>query len=86
MLDADDYFSTLRRKLGMEREDELVAIQKLLDTWYPSKARAKRIHEGKLYIITESSAVAGELRMRQIELIEVIKVPIQQIIISQSNR
>ena len=86
MLDADDYFSEIHKKLGLHRASDLTKIQTILDDWYPLKARAKRLHEGKLYIITESSSVANDLRLRQIELLDVIHIPVEQLIITQSNR
>ncbi len=69
MLEAD-YFERKRRELGMEREDVLVRAQAVLDAWYPGQVRAKRLHQGVLRVVTASASVAGELRMRQLELLE----------------
>jgi hypothetical protein len=63
-----DYFAAKRRELGMDRADDLVRAQAVLDAWYPGQARARRLHQGVLRIVTPSASVAGELRMRQVEL------------------
>jgi hypothetical protein len=63
-----DYFEKKRRELGMDREDDLARVQAVLERWYPGQARAKRLHQGVLRVVTASSSVAGELRMRQVEL------------------
>ena len=65
-----DYFAKKRAQLGLDREDDLERVQKLLDEWYPSQAKAKRWHQGVLRVVTPSSSVASELRMRQIELMK----------------
>jgi hypothetical protein len=64
-----DYFAKKRAMLGMDREDVLAQIQATLDGWYPGKARARQLHRGVLRLATPSAAVAGALRMRQIELL-----------------
>lgn len=64
-----DYFAKKRQQLGMDRGDILVAIQTTLDTWYPGYTRAKRLHQGVLRVVTTSSSVASELRLRQAELL-----------------
>jgi hypothetical protein len=69
MTDMDDYLARKRDQLGMGRADELTTIQAALDSWYPGQARAKSLNKGILQIVTPSSAVASELRMRQVELI-----------------
>lgn len=66
----EGYFEQKRKELGMDRQDALEGIQKTLDAWYPGRARAKRLHQGVLTIVTPSAGVAGELRMRQLELFE----------------
>ncbi len=68
-----DYFARLRAKLGMDREDVLVGIQKVLDDWYPQKVRARQLHQGTLRLETPSAGVAGELRMRQVELLNLVE-------------
>lgn len=67
----EGYFEQKRKELGMDRQDALEGIQKTLDEWYPGRVRAKRLHQGVLTLITPSAGVAGELRMRQLELFEV---------------
>ncbi|HVQ45006.1 MAG TPA: hypothetical protein VMT30_08700 [Candidatus Saccharimonadia bacterium] len=71
MLNADyaEQFERLRRELGMEREDVLASVQTVLDAWYPGLVRAKRLHQGVLRLVTASASVAGELRLRQVELL-----------------
>lgn len=64
----EGYFEQKRAQLGMDREDVLVGIQRTLDGWYPGLARAKQLHQGVLRIATPNASVAGELRMRQLEL------------------
>ncbi len=66
----DDYFVRKRTQLGMDRGDVLGAIQGTLEAWYPGQARAKQLHMGVLRIVTPNSSVASELRMRQVELLE----------------
>jgi len=69
MIDAD-YFAKKRAELGMDREDQLARIQRVLDSWYLGQARAKRLHQGTLRVVTPNASVASELRMRQLELAE----------------
>lgn len=64
-----DYFANKRAELGMDRADSLVEIQAVLDSWYPKLAKAKLLHQGVLRIVTPNASVAGDLRMRQVELI-----------------
>jgi hypothetical protein len=65
----EEHFAKKRTELGMDREDTLGAAQRLLDAWYPGMARAKRLHQGVLRIVTPNASVASELRMRQVELL-----------------
>lgn len=65
-----DHFERKRSQLGMEREDVLVGLQALLNSWYPGQVRAKKLHQGVLRLVTPSASVAGELRMRQVELLD----------------
>ncbi len=65
----EDYFAKKREQLGMDRADVLTQVQATLDEWYSGQARVKQLHQGTLRIITPNSAVASELRMRQIELL-----------------
>jgi hypothetical protein len=68
MIDPD-YFAKKRLELGLDRADDLERVQRILDSWYPGQAKAKRWHQGVLRVVTPSSSVASELRMRQIELL-----------------
>jgi hypothetical protein len=65
-----DYFARKRKELGLDRADDLGRVQGLLDEWYPGQARARRLHQGVLRVITPNASVASELRMRQLELAE----------------
>jgi hypothetical protein len=65
-----DYFAKRRAELGFDRVDQLDAIQKWCDERYPGRVRVKRLHQGILRVVTTSSGVASELRMRQRELLE----------------
>ena len=64
------YFDQKRHQLGMDRADVLERVQQLLDEWYPGRVRARQWHRGVLRLVTPSASVAGSLRMRQMELIE----------------
>ena len=65
-----DYFERKRRELGLDRADDLVRIQAVLDEWYPGRARARQLHQGVLRLVTPTASVASELRMRQQELLQ----------------
>jgi len=73
MADMDDYLARKRQQLGMDRVDQLVEIQAVLDRWYHNQTRAKSLNKGLLQLTTPSSSVASELRMRQVELITKLK-------------
>jgi hypothetical protein len=64
------YFERKRRELGMDRGDALSVVQGWLDQHYPTKARAKQLHQGVLRVMTPNASVATDLRMRQMELLE----------------
>jgi hypothetical protein len=63
-----DYFARKARELGLDRADDLARVQAVLEHWYPGQARARRLHQGVLRVITPSAPLASELRMRQVEL------------------
>lgn len=67
----DDYLERKRRQLGLNRGDDLVRIQGVLDDWFPGQARARQLHQGVLRLVTPNASVASELRMRQQELLRV---------------
>lgn len=73
MLD-NGYFAKKRAELGMDREDKLAEVQTLLDSWYPGQAKAKKLHQGTLRIITPNASVAQELRLRQMELLAALSL------------
>jgi hypothetical protein len=68
MIDPE-YFAHKRTELGMDRMDILVQIQSTLDVWYPQQTRVQRLHRGVLRIVTPNASVASDLRLRQLELI-----------------
>lgn len=80
MNNLGDYLEKRVQQLDLGRADDLVAIQKQLDSWYPGKARAQKLHEGKLTISTTSSSVASELRFKQ-EQIKALNTDIVKVII-----
>ena len=69
MGDMDTYLDRKRAELGLDRADQLSDIQRLLETWYPGQIRAKSLNKGVLQLVTPSSTIAGELRLRQVELL-----------------
>lgn len=75
-----DYLDKKLQELDVDRAGDLVVIQKQLDAWYPGKARAKSLNNGKLVITTMSSSVAGELRFKQ-EQLKVLNEAIEKVII-----
>ena len=81
----DDYFARKRQLLGLDRADILTAIQATLDAWYPGQARAKQLHAGVLRIVTPNASVASDLRLRQLELIELHSLPNTRLSLSVSS-
>lgn len=69
MNNLGDYLRKKAQKLDLGRADDLIAVQKQLDDWYPGKCRAQKIINNKLTIITTSSSVANELRFKTKELL-----------------
>lgn len=66
-----DYLGKKADSLDLSRGDDLIKVQKLLDSWYPGKCRAQKIHNSKLTITTTSSSVANDLRFKTHQLLEV---------------
>ena len=77
-----DYFAHKRAELGFERIDQLAVVQAWCDARYAGLVRVKRLHQGTLRIVTTSAGVAGELRMRQVELQGVVGDPQVRVAIS----
>lgn len=73
MKNIGDYLQNRAQKLDLGRGNALVEIQEELNKLYPGKVRAKRLSDGELTITTPSAAVAGDLRMRQRQLLEKLK-------------
>lgn len=65
-----DYLGKRARDLGLERQGVLREAQEWLDQLYPGQAKAASLNDGVLKITTQSAAVAGELRLRQTELLD----------------
>ena len=68
MLGGNDYLQRRATELNLERADTLLIVQRLLDQWYPRQVRVVSLNDGVLRLVTPSAAVAGELRLRQVEL------------------
>ena len=81
-IDMKAYFAQKRVELGMDRQDTLAEVQAKLDEWYPQMARARKLHQGVLRLETASASVASELRMRQLELFEAVKLSDTRLAIS----
>ncbi|MDB5179125.1 MAG: hypothetical protein JWN01_1068 [Patescibacteria group bacterium] len=73
MIEAD-YFARKRQELGFDRMDALQLAQAWLDAQYPKQARAKKLHQGVLRVVTPNASVASELRMRQVEFMAAVKL------------
>jgi hypothetical protein len=84
-IEFTDYFAKKRAELGMDRGDVLTRIQATLDAWYPGAVRAKRLHQGVLTLLTPSASVASELRMRQVEFLQVCELEAVRLSISISQ-
>ena len=69
-----DYFANKRTELGFGRVDVLASVQTWCDREYPGLIRVKQLHQGVLRLVTSSSGVAGDLRLRQVELLAVAKL------------
>lgn len=67
-----DYFAKKRAELGFERVDQLGVVQAWCDKNYPGVVRVKQLHQGVLRVVTTSSGVAGDLRLRQVELLTAV--------------
>ena len=63
-----DYFRQKSQELGLDRADTLARAQTKLDQLYPGRTRAVSLNRGTLKIVTESAPIAGELRLRQLEI------------------
>lgn len=81
----NDYFVQRRAELGMDRGNELVRIQKILDDWYPGMLRAKKLHQGVLSLVAFNAPVASEIRMRQVEFLGLVRLDISRLQISISG-
>ncbi len=82
MLDGNDYLRQKALDLGLDRADTIASVQALVDAWYPGQVRAISFNSGVLRLVTPNASVAGELRLRQVELMAAIRVPIERVQIS----
>jgi hypothetical protein len=64
------YLQKRAGELGLERADQLIAIQGYLDKLYPDQCRAASLNDGVLKITTPNASMASELRMRQVEILK----------------
>jgi hypothetical protein len=80
-----EYFARKRRELGLDREDKLAVVQSWLDERYPGQARAKKLHQGVLRVVTPNASVASDLRMRQLELLMAVKLEEIRLAVSISS-
>ena len=87
MINAGDYFERKRAELGLDRGNSLTQMQAVLDKWYPGQTRAKSLNHSVLQIVTPSSVIASELRMRQVELLAIVDViaPVTRLQLSIEN-
>ena len=69
MNDMQDYLKRKSLELGLERGEQLAAIQDYLDELFPGQCRAASLNDGVLKIMTPNSSVASELRMRQLSIL-----------------
>ncbi len=68
--DAKSHLARRASQLGLDRAEVLISLQEVLDAHYNGQARAKALHNGVLKVITESAAVASELRLNQVSLMK----------------
>lgn len=82
MLGGNDYLARKAVDLGLDRADTLAAAQALVEGWYAGQVRVVSFNNGVLRLVTPNASVAGELRLRQVELITALKVPVERLQIS----
>lgn len=70
--DARQHLAKKAKQLDLSRGESLAKIQAILDELYPGKTRAKSLNDGVLKVITESSAVASELRLNQVIVLRTV--------------
>ncbi|MEX0749009.1 MAG: DciA family protein [Candidatus Saccharimonadales bacterium] len=73
MMNLDDILKARADSFDLERGDQLAAIQEVLNEKYLGRVRAKKLQDGLLSISTPSSAVANDIRLRQVGLIKRLK-------------
>jgi hypothetical protein len=82
VLEGNEYLKKKAFELGLDRADILVDVQRLLEDWYPGLVRAVSLNKGVLRLVTPNASVAGELRLRQVELMAAFTAPIERLQIS----
>lgn len=65
MKHIDEIMKQKAASLDLDRGDQLVQIQEVLNGIYPGRVRAKQLQDGVLTITTPSSAVANDVRLQQ---------------------
>lgn len=73
MSDLTNHLRKRAQELDLGRAEALKQTQDLLDHLWPEQTRAISLNGGVLKIITPTAAVASELRLRQIQLLEQIQ-------------
>ena len=68
--EAKRHLEKKAKQLDFGRAKALADIQAILDGRYPQMTQAKSINEGVLKVLVESSAVASELRLNQVEILK----------------
>ena len=71
-----EYLRDKADELDVGRADALQIIQIELERRYPEKTRALALHQGKLRVITPNASVAGDLRLRQLDFLEIIRMTV----------
>jgi hypothetical protein len=69
-----DYLNQKAADLDLGRYQTIKLAQELLDQWYPGRARALSFNKGVLKVVTPSASVAGDLRLRQVELLNILQI------------
>lgn len=64
-----DYLRQKAEQLGLSRLDALTKCQNVLNGLYPEQTRVLSLNQQILKVITPSATVAGDMRLRQVELL-----------------
>lgn len=69
----EGYLAKRAQQLGLGRGEALVQIQAALEAMWPGQTRALSLNDGVLKVVTPSSSVASELRLRQVQILEQLR-------------